>query len=114
MARRWSDREERHLRSHADDGAAAIAAELGRTETAVRLKAMRLGVALAPRWQRGLTCPRCGHRMTRSMVGWRAAGVCDACWERIKADALRERTREELARREYQIARDERRGMRRG
>lgn len=109
MARAWTDSELRYLRSHADDGAPMVALALGRTARAVRAKAARLGVALAGRWEQGDVCPMCGHRMVRSMVGYRQGGVCDACWARVRAEALRERTREERARADYQRARDERR-----
>lgn len=87
--RPWTTKEERYLITHKSDGAAILAAALGRTECAIRRRASRLGVSLRPR--PGELCPRCGCYEIRAGTSAAQHGLCPVCWERAKADAMEER-----------------------
>lgn len=102
---RWTGEEERYLSQHRTDGAALIAAALGVSELAVRRKAQKMGVSL--RVSPGEVCPRCGLYVVRAGTVAARYGVCPACWERMKADAIRERRGFLDARRDYERAKKE-------
>lgn len=94
--RPWSDEEERWLRRHRNDGRAAVADALGRTEEAVRAKARRLGIEVPARPILGELCPICGYRHTTSGTEAARAGMCVTCWARHKREVYEAR-RDELA-----------------
>ena len=100
--RRWTDEEKRYLITHKTDGAYRIAAALGRSVVSVQVMACRLHVSLVQ--VEGEICPRCGTYRLR--VGSYAArhGLCPVCWEREKAEALRERRAFQRAHRDYESA----------
>lgn len=100
--RRWSDNDVRYLRRHRDDGAELIAEALGRTPASVRNKAARLGVSIGYRQLE--TCPLCGAYPVRPGTRAGSHGMCCTCWERRKAENMRERAAEERAQREYDAA----------
>lgn len=96
----WTSREERYLIQHRTDGAELIAHVLGRSVSAVKHKAHRLRVSLA--YRPGDTCPVCGqHSMHEGTVAAQH-GMCLVCWERRKAEQMREARAETWARREYE------------
>lgn len=106
----WTDAEDRYIVSHRDDGAYLVAEALGRSASAVRHRASRLGVRLA--YRKLGRCPVCGIRLVRPGTYAGRHGMCLACWERRKADAIRERRVEQDAVREYDREKH-RRGSRR-
>lgn len=84
--RRWTAREITYLEQHAQDGADAIAAALGRSVTSVQWQASQYGISLRRRW----LCANCGrwvHKPLSERTGW-----CMAC---SKAK-VRERLESEL------------------
>lgn len=99
--RRWTDAEVRYLSSHRADGSYLIAHVLGRTPLSVRVKAARLRIPLGSRPTR--VCPICGTYFVRDNKAGRY-GMCQVCWERRKADAMRERAAERAAQRDYDNA----------
>lgn len=93
---RWTTREIGYLEEHAGDGAAAIAAALGRSKASVKKQAGRYGISLRRRWH----CPRCGHSTGKPLSG--KTGWCAACTMRQRREGMAEEVRrmEEEARRE--------------
>lgn len=102
FSKRWTDEEKRYLITYKDDGAEKIAAALGRSTIAVQIMACRLHVSLAVR--HGEICPRCGMREVRKGTSAYSHGLCPVCWEREKAEAIRERRAFKRARKEYEAA----------
>lgn len=95
---RWTTRELRYLAKHANDGAEAIGAALGRSKHSVELQASRLGISLRPSW----FCPKCGQRTFKPLstkTGW-----CICCTKKKRREELTEEMREmqEELRREEQ------------
>ena len=92
---RWTTREIGYLEEHAGDGAAAIAAALGRSKASVKKQAGRYGISLRRRWH----CPRCGHSTGKPLSG--KTGWCAACTMRQRREGMAEEVRrmEEEARR---------------
>lgn len=99
--RRWTDAEVRYLSSHRADGSQLIAHVLGRTPLSVRVKAARLRISLDRKPMK--VCPICGTYFVRDNKAGRY-GMCQVCWERRKADAMRERAAERAAQRDYDNA----------
>lgn len=100
--RSWTSDEVRYLQRHRADGSDLIAHVLGRTPRAVQQQAHRLGVSL--RIRPGETCPMCGEHTVREGTDAAAHGMCQVCWERRKADAMRERAAELRAKADYEAA----------
>lgn len=98
----WTSEESRYLKRHRADGSDLIAHVLGRTPRAVQQQAHRLGVSL--RIRAGETCPVCGEHAVSEGTVAASHGMCQVCWERRKADAMRERAAEKAAVREYDSA----------
>lgn len=69
----WTSKEIGYLESHAGEGAAKIAAALGRSQRSVQMQAHRLGISLRRRWR----CPHCGK--TAYSPPNRRTGWCAAC-----------------------------------
>ncbi len=84
---RWQPWEVAYLRDHAEEGAEAIAARLGKTVRAVEVKASREGVALRRIWQ----CPRCGRGTYLPPSKW--SGWCRRCSVEAGIDKAREARR---------------------
>lgn len=104
VRRRWTDEEERWLRRHRADGRAAVAAALGRSEEAVREKALRMGITVPVRPVPGEVCPMCGrHRVSPGTEAARA-GMCQVCWARHKREVYEERQAELAEARAYDAA----------
>ena len=85
---RWSSREIAYLQDHAHEGAAAIAAALGRSTSSVQWQASQYGISLKVRWQ----CPSCGAWSTKppsKRTGW-----CSACTKARQREKLEEEARE--------------------
>lgn len=99
---KWTDEEERYLIQHRSDGADLIAHALGVSVPAVKHKASRLGVSLRPK--PGEICPLCGCYVIRPHTDAGRHGMCPACWERRKADAMRERRAFQRAKEDYEAA----------
>lgn len=85
---RWAKWEIDYLILHANDGARAIAAKLGRSLHAVEVQACRFGVSLRRSW----TCPRCGL-VTFSPLSVRT-GWCRTCSVQISHQVAEERNEE--------------------
>lgn len=98
----WTSDEVRYLQRHRADGSDLIAHVLGRTPRAVQQQAHRLGVSL--RIRPGETCPMCGEHIVREGTAAAKQGMCQVCWERRKADAMRERVAEQRAKADYEAA----------
>lgn len=98
--RPWTNREERYLRQHRNDGAELLAEVLDRTVASVKLKAHRLGVSLA--YRPGDICPLCGEHTIHPDTVAARHGMCIVCWERRKADQMREARAEQRVRSEYE------------
>lgn len=98
----WTSDEVRYLQRHRADGSDLIAHVLGRTTGAVQQQAHRLGVSL--RIRHGETCPMCGEHIVREGTDAALHGMCQVCWERRKADAMRERAAELRAKADYEAA----------
>lgn len=99
--RRWTDAEVRYLSAHRADGSFLIAHVLKRTPLSVRVKAARLHISLDRKPMK--VCPICGTYFVRDNKAGRY-GMCQVCWERRKADAMRERAAERAAQRDYDNA----------
>lgn len=99
--RRWTDAEVRYMSAHRSDGAYLIAHVLGRSVISVQSKACRLRISLGRKPMK--VCPVCGTYYIRDNKAGRY-GMCQACWERRKADAMRERAAERAAQRDYDNA----------
>lgn len=99
---RWTDADCRYLITHKSDGAELVAKALGRSVSAVKMKASRLGVSLRP--QPGELCPSCGCYRIRAGTSAAQHGLCPACWEREKARAMQERAATMAATAEYNAA----------
>lgn len=107
--KRWSDRENRFISTHRLDGYLLISEGLRgigseRAPEAVRMHALRsLGIRLSKYPASGMRkCVSCGRWDARPNTEAGRAGFCQACWERRKAEAVREGRDEDSARREYQ------------
>lgn len=99
----WTDDEIKYLKRHRTDGAELIAHALGRTVSSVQAKAFTLRVSLM--YIDGDICPVCGvNRIRADAKNAASHGMCQACWERRKADAMRERADERAAQRDYDRA----------
>lgn len=91
----------RYLSTHRADGAELIANVLGRTPLSVRVKAARLRISLE---HKAMTlCPFCGTYFVRDNNAGRH-GMCIACWERRKAEAMEEQAAELRERKRYDAA----------
>ena len=99
--RRWTDAEVRYLSAHRADGSHLIAHVLKRTPLSVRVKAARLHISIDRKPMK--VCPICGTYFVRDNKAGRY-GMCQVCWERRKADAMRERAAERAAQRDYDNA----------
>lgn len=102
---KWTTREIEYLEDHANDGAEAVAANLGRSVESVKAQARRYGVSLRKSWD----CPKCGMRVGKplsSRTGWCAACTKEQSVERI-ADEVR--NLEEEVRRNERIDRERQR-----
>ena len=99
--RRWTDAEVRYLSAHRADGSYLIAHVLKRTPLSVRVKAARLHISLDRKPMK--VCPICGTYFVRDNKAGRY-GMCQVCWERRKADAMRERAAELRAKADYEAA----------
>lgn len=86
--RSWTTYEVKYLRQHRSEGAATIAAILGRTELAVRKQAAREGISW--RVKAGEVCPFCGNHEVRAGTSAAQHGMCISCWNRHLADLRRE------------------------
>ena len=109
---RWGEHETRYLVRHRDDGAELIAEALGRSTDSVRSKAKRLGVELT--YRKLEICPVCGTSYVRPNTKAGTHGMCVSCWDRRKADTMRERVAEIRAAREYDAAKKKYRRARHG
>lgn len=99
----WTDDEIRYLKRHRTDGAELIAHVLGRSVSSVKAKAFVLKVSLM--YVVGDICPVCGVNPIRAEAKNASShGMCQVCWERRKADAMRERAAERAAQRDYDNA----------
>lgn len=98
----WRCSEERYLTQHRTMGADLIAYALGRSVGSVKSKAHRLGISLTQ--VPGETCPICGERDTMPNTEAAKHGMCLVCWERRKAEVMRDKAAEERAKREYDAA----------
>lgn len=99
--RRWTDAEVRYLSAHRADGSYLIAHVLKRSPMSVMVKASRLHISLERKPMK--VCPICGTYFVRDNKAGRY-GMCQVCWERRKADAMRERAAERAAQRDYDNA----------
>lgn len=99
--RRWTDAEVRYLWAHREDGSLVIAHVLKRSPLSVRVKAARLHISLGRKPMK--LCPVCGTYFVRDNKAGRY-GMCQVCWNRRKADAMRERAAEMAAQRDYDAA----------
>lgn len=84
----WTTREVAYLRTHAHEGARAVAEALRKTESACEHKARREGISLRRRW----LCPKCGmttFRPLRKSTGW-----CACCTKEARAEEIAEQVRE--------------------
>ena len=99
---RWTDEERRYIKQHRGDGAALLAYVLGVTPKAVQRVAEKMHVSL--RITKGDICPVCGLETIRDRTDAARYGMCPSCWERRKAEAMRERRRFEAAHRDYEAA----------
>lgn len=99
--KRWTLADTRYLSAHRTDGAYLIAHVLGRSVISVQHKAARMGISLGRKL--GAVCPVCGTYHVRDNKAGRY-GVCQVCWERRKANAMRERAAERAAQRDYDNA----------
>lgn len=102
---KWTTREIKYLEEHAGDGAAAIAAALGRSVRSVESQARRFGLSLRRAWQ----CPKCGMRVHTPLspkTGW-----CVACTRELRNERIAEEVRElqEEVRREERVNRERQR-----
>lgn len=86
--RAWTTTEIKYLRQHRQDGAAAIAAVLDRTEQAVRRQASREGISWIVR--PGELCPFCGCHQVRDGSSAAKHGMCIPCWNKRLAELRRE------------------------
>ena len=103
---RWTAREDEYLAAHAAEGAASVAAALGRSVPSVQSHASRIGVSLTKRYH----CPRCG-RFSYLPLSVRT-GWCRKCSVEASADSAAERNREmweEVAREKAAVEREEKR-----
>lgn len=93
---RWTTREIKYLEEHAGDGAAAIAAKLGRSKASVEKQAGRYGLSLRKRWH----CPKCGHSTSKPLSN--KTGWCAVCTMQQRREGIAEEVRqmEEEVRRE--------------
>lgn len=97
--RTWTNKEERYLKQHRTDGAELIAHALGRSVYSIKSKAKLLHISLM--YAPGDICPVCGKHALRKGTVAAKHGMCLVCWERRKADQMRERAAEERERRRY-------------
>lgn len=97
--RLWTNQEERYLRQHRTDGAELIAHALGRSVPSVKAKANVLHVSLT--YRPGDICPICGEHAIHPGTVAARYGMCIVCWERRKADQMREAASEERERNRY-------------
>ena len=97
--RPWTNKEERYLKQHRTDGVELVAHALGRSISSVKAKACVLRVSLM--YAPGDICPVCGkHALHQGTVAAKH-GMCLVCWERRRADQMRDRAAEERERRRY-------------
>lgn len=99
--RRWTDSEVRYMSAHRSDGAYLIAHVLNRTAFSVQCKAAEMHISLGRKPMK--VCSICGTYFVRDNKAGRY-GMCQVCWERRKADAMRERAAERAAQRDYDNA----------
>lgn len=102
---KWTTREIAYLEEHASDGAASIAAALGRSVKSVERQAERYGLSLRKSW----LCPKCGLRVFSPLsitTGW-----CSVCTKAAQNERIAEQVRDlqEEARREEQINKERQR-----
>lgn len=98
----WTFAEVRYLKQHRTDGAELIAEALGRSVSSVQAKACAAGVSLM--YRPGDMCPVCGLHSLREGTLAAKHGMCIACWERRKADAMEEQAAELRERKRYDAA----------
>ena len=113
--RRWTVQEVRDLKVLAkNEGYIKIAARLGRSPHAVKMKCQRLGIRVSKytREDRRI-CPRCGRPITEGTKA-AARGVCRVCYEADKADVMAEQEALLRERRRYDSAKHRIREMRKG
>lgn len=102
----WTSEKQSYLIRHAQDGVGLLSHALGVTEDEVIRRAEKSGLRLfyGPEWGELELCPMCSARFVRPQTAAARAGVCPACWERAKADAMRERAATVSAQRGYEAA----------
>ena len=100
----WNFERQRYLITHAQDGVGLLAHALGVTEEEVLEQAERTGVVLTygPSREELELCPACQTRYIRPRTNAAKAGLCPTCWNREKAEALRERQSYVLSVKEYE------------
>lgn len=112
---RWTDREDRYICAHRDDGYLLISEGLGamgseRTPAAVKAHARRrLRIRLRRFPASGMRkCVVCGRWEARPSTPEGREGYCPSCWRRRLTEALSEGREELAARREYATTRKRR------
>lgn len=102
----WTDERQGYLIRHALDGVGLLSHALGISEDEVVRQAERSGLRLSygPQWGELELCPVCCARYVRPRTTAYRAGVCPVCWDRMKAEAMRERAATVNARRDYEAA----------
>ena len=95
----WNFERQRYLITHAQDGVGLLAHALEVLE-----QAERTGVVLTygPGREELELCPACQTRYIRPRTNAAKAGLCPTCWNREKAEALRERQSYVLSVKEYE------------
>lgn len=111
----WTDEKQSYLIRHAQDGVGLLSRALGVTDEAVIRHAERSGLRLSygPEWGELELCPMCAARYVRPQTVAGRAGMCPVCWERAKADAMRERAASVRAEVDYEDAKKRRQRARR-
>lgn len=86
--KRWTTDEIRYLEDHAQEGAAAVAAALGRSTESVKQQAKQYGISLRRRWH----CPKCGHWTRKPLNG--KTGWCAPCTKAKRRSELEQEVRD--------------------
>ena len=102
----WTEEKQTYLIRHAQDGVGLLSRALGVSEEEVIRHAERSGLRLSygPEWGELELCPMCAARYVRPQTVAGRAGVCPVCWERAKAEAMRERAASVRAKVDYEDA----------
>lgn len=103
---RWTWANQAYLISHAQDGVAILAEVFNVSEDEIIKRAEISGLRLtySPDYGELLLCPECCERFVRPQTNAGRVGLCPSCWERRKAEAMREKADYLEAHRDYERA----------